>query len=620
MLLGDDLDRNVAQILSLSPPPGKTIQPEYKQITVKHLLEHTSGLSGEGDYEASVAFGISLPVSKYQAAAKIITDPFQFSPGSKWAYSNYGYAFLCLVIEKLTGSTYETYVRDAIFRAIGVERPFVGRSLLSERAPGEVVYHDAEGRTAQSNVHGDRRMVNICYGHMNMLNQAAFGGWVLSAPDYARLIAVYGPIFDFNHGGYYAGTVAWVTHLQSDRVGLVTLFNKDANGNDWDAANPALEYTDKLKEIADNLTKSNKWPTHNLFNSVDIPSPRRSWVDNDLSALLSAPSGTQPMGYIRADSVTSVIYTESNDHIREFTLTDGQWQHFDLTKTANAPNGKGAYGYVRADGVTTVVYRDSGQHIHELSLQTGKWNHADLTAHVNAPAISSGFQHSYVRSDRVTSTVYTGSDKHIHELALENGKWQHYDLTTAANATPVLYDPWGYMRSDDVTAVIYPGNDQHIHELSLQNGKWDHSDLTAFTNATPIKSAHLMGYVRADGRTSVPYLATDGHIHELVLQDGQWYQFDLTTVANAAPSLFGSQARPWGYVRADRVSAVVYRGTDGHIHELSLRGEQWQSLDLTLTAKAPSCASNPMGYVRADGVTAVVYQASDGHIHEITLQ
>jgi hypothetical protein len=65
---------------------------------------------------------------------------------------------------------------------------------------------------------------------------------------------------------------------------------------------------------------------------------------------------------------------------------------------------------------------------------------------------------------------------------------------------------------------------------------------------------------------------------------------------------------------------MVYRGTDNHIYELSLPGEQWQSLDLTKTTKAPSCASSPMGYVRVDGVTAVVYQASDGHIHEMALQ
>ena len=620
LLLGDDLDRKVAAILNLSPPSGKVVKPEYKDVTVRHLLEHRSGLSqNAGDYQASVAFGVPLPVNKYQVAANIITDSFQFNPGSNWKYSNYGYAFLGLIVESLTGSTYESYIRDTIFRSIGVKRPFIGRSVLAERSPGEVVYHDTQ-EYRESNVHSDRRLISLCYGHMNMQNQDAFGGWVLAAPDYARLIATYGSLFNFSHGGSYAGTVTWVTHIPSDRVGFVTLFNREVNGKDWDAANLELEYTAKLTEIANGITKSKKWPTHDLFASVDIPSVPRFWVDNDLSLLLSAPSGTQPMVYIRDDSGSSVIYTEDNKHIRELTLKDGQWQHFDLTNTVNAPKGKGAYGYVRADGVTTVVYKDSGQHIHELSLQDGKWSHADLTAFANAPAVISGFQHCYVRRDEVTSIVYAGSDKRIYELALENGQWQHYDLTAATNAAPILLNPWGYLRSDDVTCVIYAGSDKHIHELSLQNGEWEHSDLTAFTNAVPIQSANLMGYVRSDGCTSIPYLAIDGHIHELVLQNGEWYEFDLTTAANAAPILSSSSSRPWGYVRADRVSVVVYCGADNHIHELTLQDDQWKHFDLTLTTEAPSCASNPMGYVRTDGVTALVYQAADGHIHELTLQ
>lgn len=619
-LLGNDLDRKVAPILNLAPPPGKQVSPEYATVTVRHLVEHTSGITASaGDYEASDAFGIPLPVNKYRVAANVITYPFKFKPGSQSEYSNYGYLFLGLVIEKLTGLSYEQYVWSKIFRPLGVTRPFIGRSLLPERAPGEVVYHDAAGRQAESRVHNDRRLVDICYGHMNMQNQEAFGGWVLSAPDYARLIAVHGSSFNFTHGGYYAGTTTWVRQV-ADGVSFVALFNKDMSGNGWDSANPQREYWDALAEIATNVTKSGNWPSQDLFASVNIPFAQSSWSDFDLSAILNAPSGSEPNGYVRADSTTSVVYWDDHFHIHELTLSGGRWQHFDLTAFVNAPTGLYPKGYVRADSVTSVVYWGSGaSRIHELALHNGKWQHFDLTAVANAIPTAL-VPSSYVRGDGITAIVCRGVDDHVHELALHNGKWQHFDLTTVANGTPTFAMPWGYVRADGVTAVVYQGTDDHIHELTLQGGKWHHFDLTAVANATPISSGLMMGYVRADGVTSVLYRAADHHIHELILQGGKWHHFDLTAVANATPISSDSSARPWGYVRADRVTAVVYRGMDNHIHELPLQGGRWYHFDLTTTAKAPSCSSNPMGYIRADNVTAVVYRAADGHIHEMTLK
>ena len=65
----------------------------------------------------------------------------------------------------------------------------------------------------------------------------------------------------------------------------------------------------------------------------------------------------------------------------------------------------------------------------------------------------------------------------------------------------------------------------------------------------------------------------------------------------------------------------MYRGSDNHIHELFLfnGGSAWGTGDLTAAAGATPTAGDPAAYVRSDGVNAVVYRGSDNHIHELFL-
>lgn len=44
----------------------------------------------------------------------------QFEPGAQWAYSNYGFILLGVVVEKVSGQSYYDYVRDHIFKPAGM--------------------------------------------------------------------------------------------------------------------------------------------------------------------------------------------------------------------------------------------------------------------------------------------------------------------------------------------------------------------------------------------------------------------------------------------------------------------------------------------------------------------
>ena len=63
---------------------------------------------------------------------------------------------------------------------------------------------------------------------------------------------------------------------------------------------------------------------------------------------------------------------------------------------------------------------------------------------------------------------------------------------------------------------------------------------------------------------------------------------------------------------------VVYRGTDGHIHELWWDNAGWHHNDLTAAAGAPASVSDPAGYMfDAQGTQHVIYRGADSHIHEL---
>jgi D-alanyl-D-alanine carboxypeptidase len=110
--------------LSLDDPIEKFL-PDYpnaqaaEKVTVRHLLNMTSGI---GDF-----FG-----SRYDATPKdkirtlqdylpLFADlPLEFAPGTNNRYSNGGYVVLGIIIEKVSGVDYYTYVRENIFKPCGM--------------------------------------------------------------------------------------------------------------------------------------------------------------------------------------------------------------------------------------------------------------------------------------------------------------------------------------------------------------------------------------------------------------------------------------------------------------------------------------------------------------------
>ncbi len=91
-------------------------QKDGDQITIQNLLDHTSGLNNFTDIigpEDSAI--ISHPVSQQRVMDIFNKKPPAFKPGTKFEYCNSGYFLLGVIIEKVTGMSYEQAVRQLIF-------------------------------------------------------------------------------------------------------------------------------------------------------------------------------------------------------------------------------------------------------------------------------------------------------------------------------------------------------------------------------------------------------------------------------------------------------------------------------------------------------------------------
>lgn len=98
----------------------------YNNITIKHLLTHTSGLQ---NYFWLVERQWKKPQKpNNEDILQLFVQnrrPLNFHPGARFEYSNTGYVFLGLLIERVSGQDFKTYIHQHIFEPLGMEHSFV---------------------------------------------------------------------------------------------------------------------------------------------------------------------------------------------------------------------------------------------------------------------------------------------------------------------------------------------------------------------------------------------------------------------------------------------------------------------------------------------------------------
>ena len=138
-------------------------------ITVRHLLEHTSGWRFRSGND---------PMFKHPKKSQdeliehvIANRPLSYEPGTSDAYLNFGYLLLGRVIEAITDRAYEAYVKDAVLSPCGIDRMAIAGNTEEERKSDEVTYHGSKAYQYR-------------IGRMD-----AHGGWIATPIDLLRFAA-----------------------------------------------------------------------------------------------------------------------------------------------------------------------------------------------------------------------------------------------------------------------------------------------------------------------------------------------------------------------------------------------------------------------------------------------
>lgn len=198
-----DLDAKAFSYLDLKPGSAEAKpEPKLAEITVRHLLQHTGGWnrekSGDPMFKAAVIsaeLGVPSPPNATSIIRYMLTQPLDFDPGTRFAYSNFGYCVLGRILEQVTGEAYETYVKKNVLAPMGITRMALGRSLRENREKDEVTYYAPKPLKPVFDTIKERD-VPAPYGSFNLEAMDAHGGWLASAVDLARFAASLDKVLD----------------------------------------------------------------------------------------------------------------------------------------------------------------------------------------------------------------------------------------------------------------------------------------------------------------------------------------------------------------------------------------------------------------------------------------
>ena len=142
------LDTSVVRYLGLE---GTAISPD---VTVRHLLTHTSGIGDDADEEAGESYeAVWLTRPNYTVLEtadflpQFVHRPPNFAPGAGCRYNNCGYVLLGLMVERATGRPYRDVVRERVFGLAGMgDSDFLRMDRVNERfAEGADPIRDESG-------------------------------------------------------------------------------------------------------------------------------------------------------------------------------------------------------------------------------------------------------------------------------------------------------------------------------------------------------------------------------------------------------------------------------------------------------------------------------------------
>ncbi len=238
------LDDPLTKYLPDYPTQGHT-------VLVRHLLHQTSGIKEFFTVQGFDELENGSP-EKYSRSDLINLfkkEPFQFTPGERWAYSNSNYTLLGVIIEKASGMTYEQYLQEALFQPLGLSATHScgARPAGAHFAKGYVLKDGSIGAAPPVNMNSAIGDGGLCSSVLDLVrwNRALVTGRAVRKSSYKRMIASamvrrgYRPDYGFGlslisldgrrrlgHNGEITGFTGALAYYPDDDLTVAVLANR----------------------------------------------------------------------------------------------------------------------------------------------------------------------------------------------------------------------------------------------------------------------------------------------------------------------------------------------------------------------------------------------------------
>ncbi len=119
----------------------------YPNVTIRQLLTHRAGLADYRWFIDPYWLNKDKPISNQEMMrmfSKFKPEPY-FSPNSQHSYSNTGYAVLAAIVEKISGVTFSTFMKKAVFEPLGMNHSLIYSKCENANLPGNVCGYERNG-------------------------------------------------------------------------------------------------------------------------------------------------------------------------------------------------------------------------------------------------------------------------------------------------------------------------------------------------------------------------------------------------------------------------------------------------------------------------------------------
>src|SRR5450755_2839265 len=214
--------------------------PSGDSITVEHLLTHTSGVYNYTNDADFMLKRSEHPINRDSLLSLFEYKPLDFSPGTKWSYSNSGYILLGMIIEKVTGKSYFRVVRENIFEPLGMGHSGFDFTHLksADKATGYGGDLTVPVGIVDSSVSFAAGAIYTTVGDLYIWDRALYTNQVVDQALLQKAFTVYQSSYGYGwviidsygkktvqHGGGITGFASYILRVPGDQICIIVLTN-----------------------------------------------------------------------------------------------------------------------------------------------------------------------------------------------------------------------------------------------------------------------------------------------------------------------------------------------------------------------------------------------------------